>query len=174
MKNTIKRVAVAAACATGSLALLGVSSAAAFPPVGTAVTGVDDGRGIEFRGLTTCHASLSGRVTSLEMFGGGAISVERVSFTGCGGASVTANGLPWTLGTDATTAAVLFTPDVSITTSRGTCRYSGDLLGATNGSGRWSLIGDVYQRAAGCGGPGQSTASVALRLTDSNGNPVGL
>jgi hypothetical protein len=52
------------------------------PAVGTAVTGVDGGRGIDFGGLTTCRASLAGHVTGLEMFGGGTISVDRISFTG--------------------------------------------------------------------------------------------
>jgi hypothetical protein len=173
--NTIVRVAVAAVCAVGSLAWLGVGSAAAFPPVGSVVRGVDDGRGIAFGGLTTCRVSLSGRVTRVEMFGGGAIEVDRVSFTGCSSSTtVTANSLPWTLGTDALAAAALYTPDVSITTSRGTCRYSGNLLGTTNGAGTWNLIGDVYLQAGGCGGAGQLTTRVALRLTDSNGNPVGM
>jgi hypothetical protein len=172
--NTIKRIGLAMVCA-GSLTLIAAAPAAAFPPIGTAVTGVDDGRGIEYAGLTTCSTSLSGHVTGVEMFGGGSISVDRISFTGCSsGAAVAANSLPWTIGTDATTASVLYPNDVTITTSRGTCRYSGDLLGTTNGSGTWNLIGPVFQRSAGCGGADQFTNRVSLRLFDSEGNPLGM
>jgi hypothetical protein len=172
--DTIKRFGLAVVCA-GSLALVAVTPAAAFPPIGTAVTGVDDGRGIDFGGVTTCRMSLGGRVTSLETFGGGTIAVDRISFTGCSsGATAIANSVPWTIGTDATLAAVLYPNDVSITTSRGTCRYSGDLLGATNGSGTWFLTGPVFQRTTGCGGADQLPTRVALRLTDPAGNPLGL
>ena len=172
---TIKRVGFAVVSALASLAFLGVTSAAAFPPVGSAVSGVDNGRGISIGGLTTCGVSFNGHVTGLETFGGGTISVDRISFTGCSsGATVTANDLPWTLGTDATLSSVLYPNDVSITTSRGTCRYSGDLLGYTNGAGTWFLNGPVFQRAAGCGGADQLTTSVGAQLRDSQGNPVGL
>jgi hypothetical protein len=173
--KTIRRVGLVAVSAMASLAFLGVTSAAAFPPAGTAVSGVDDGRGIDFGTLTSCRASLSGHVTGHEMFGGGTISVDQISFTGCSsGATVTANDLPWTIGTDATLGAVLYPNDVSITTSRGTCRYSGDLLGYTNGSGTWFLNGPVFQRAAGCGGADQLATRIGARLSDAQGNPVGL
>lgn len=172
--DTIKRIGLAVVCA-GAIALVAATPAAAFPPVGTTVTGVDDGRGIDFGALTNCRASLRGHVTGQEMWGGGTISVDRVAFTGCSsGAAVTANDLPWTLGTAPTLAAVMYPNHVSITTSRGTCRYSGDLQGYTNGSGTWFLSGHVFQRAAGCGGADQLPTRVTLRLTDANGNPVGL
>jgi hypothetical protein len=171
----IKSVGLIAMSALGLLASLGVQSAAAFPPVGTEVSGVDDGRGIDFGGLTTCRVSMSGRVTGLETFGGGTISFDRVSFAGCSaGATVSANALPWTLGTSSTLTAGLFGVDVSITTSRGTCRYSGGLLGYTNGAGTWFLNGDVYQRVAGCGGARQLTARLTEHVRDADGNPVGL
>jgi hypothetical protein len=172
--NTFKRFGLALVCA-GSLALVAVTPAAAFPPIGTAVTGVDDGRGIDFGALTNCRASLSGHITGVEMWGGGTIGVDRISFTGCSsGVRVTANALPWTIGTDPTLASVLYPNDVNITTSRGTCRYSGSLLGSTNGAGTWWFIADIYQRAAGCGGPEQFTNRAAFRLSDANGNPLGL
>jgi hypothetical protein len=114
-------------------------------------------------------------MTGVETFGGGTISIDRISFSGCSsGATVTANALPWTLGTDATLAAVLYPNDVSIATSRGTCRYSGDLLGYTSGTGVWFLNGPVFQRAAGCGGADQLSTRVTLHLSDPAGNPVGL
>jgi hypothetical protein len=172
--TTIKRIGLAMVCA-GSLALVAVTPAAAFPPIGTPVTGVDDGRGIDYGALANCSVSLRGHVTGVEMWGGGTISVDRISFTGCSsGATVTANAMPWTIGTDPTLASVLYPNDVTITTSRGTCRYSGDLLGSTNGAGTWSLIGPVFRRTAGCGGGDQFTSRVGLRMSDSNGNPLGL
>jgi hypothetical protein len=171
--NTIKRIGLAVVCA-GSLALVVAAPAAAFPPVGTDVTGVEGGRGIEFGALTTCGVSLSGVVTRQEMFGGGEIRVDRIAFTGCSsGASVTANALPWSLGADPTAAAGLGPVDVNITTSRGACRYSGNLLGSITELGSWFVSGDVRQRAAGCGGADQLATSVGLRVRDSEGNPVG-
>jgi hypothetical protein len=147
-------------CAVGMLAFLGVGSAAAFPPIGTAVTGADDGRGFDFGGLTTCSVSVGGHVTGQEQFGGGSISLDQVSFTACSsGATVTVNALPWTLGTAPTLSAALFPADVNITTSQGTCRYSGSLLGYTNGSGTWFFTEPVFQRTAGCGGADQLRSS---------------
>jgi hypothetical protein len=170
----IKKLGLAAMCA-GSLALVAAMPAAAFPPVGSTVTGVDDGRGFDFGALTTCHVSLGGTVTSQDPWGGGGIRVNRVSYTGCtSGVTVTANSLPWTLGTDPTLAAALYPLDVSITTSRGTCRYSGSLLGSTNGAGTWWFTESVFKRTSGCGGADDLRTRVTLNLRDSTGRPVRL
>jgi hypothetical protein len=169
---TIKKVRLAAMCA-GSLALVAAAPAAAFPPVGSTVTGVDDGRGFDFGALTTCHVSLGGTVTSQDPWGGGTIRVDRTSFTGCtSGVTVTANSLPWTLGTDSTAAAALYPLDVNITTSRGTCRYSGSLLGSTNGAGTWWFTESVFKRTSGCGGADDLRTRVTLNLRDSAGQPL--
>jgi hypothetical protein len=85
---------------------------------------------------------------------------------------VTANGLPWTLGTAPNLAAAFYTPDVNITTTRGTCRYSGSMQGWTNGTGTWFLNGHVFRRTAGCSG--DLPTRVTLSLRDSEGRPVGL
>ena len=171
---TMKRIGVGAVCAA-ALALAAAAPAAAFPPVGTAVSGEADARGFDFGALTTCRLTLGGQVTSQEMWGGGTIRVDRVAFTDCSnGATVTANGLPWTLGTASNLAAAFYPPDVNITTARGTCRYSGSMQGWTNGSGTWFLNGDVYRRTAGCGGFDDLRTRVTLNLRDSDGRPIGL
>jgi hypothetical protein len=171
--STIRRIALIGACVLGSLALLGVPSAAAFPPIGTPVTGADDGRGIDFGGVTNCRLSLNGRVTGQETFGGGTIGVDRIAFTGCSsGATVSVNALPWTLGTAPTLASIFYVVDVNITTSRGTCRYSGDLLGYSNGIDTWFVTGPLFQRSAGCGAAEQLDTHVGVQPTDPDGNPV--
>jgi hypothetical protein len=172
MTTTIKRFGLAVVCA-GSLALVAAAPAAAFPPVGTPVTGADPGTGIAFGELTTCSVGLSGVVTRQEMFGGGEIRVDRIAFTGCSsGASVTATALP-SLGADPLASAGFGPIDVAIATSRGTCRYSGSLLGGIAELGSWFVSGDLRQAAAGCGGADRLATSVGLRVRDAAGNPVG-
>jgi hypothetical protein len=171
--NALKRIGAAGVCAA-SLVVAAATPAAAFPPIGSSVTGTSDGRGIDFGALTTCRMSLSGRVTGHEMWGGGTIAFDRIAFTNCSsGATVTANALPWTLGTGPTLAAAMYPPDVDIATGRGTCRYSGYLLGSTDGAGTWWQTGDVYMRTAGCGGAEDLPTRVTLSLRDSDGKPVG-
>jgi len=172
--TTMRRLGAGALCAT-ALALAAAAPAAAFPPVGTAVTGEADTRGFDFGALATCRLTLGGQVTGHEMFGGGTIRLDRLAFTDCSnGATVTANSLPWTLGTAPSLAAAFYPTDVNITTARATCRYAGSMQGWTNGTGTWFLNGDVFRRTAGCGRVDQLRTRVTLSLRDSDGRPVGL
>lgn len=103
--------------------------------------------------LTSCSNEFHGHLTADNGAGAGTtVSVDDISFTCESGTRVTPHALPWTFritsGGD-----VLAGVNVDITTSRGTCQYSGDLVsGAAQFPNVYSITGSLSRRSTGCGG----------------------
>jgi 2-polyprenyl-6-methoxyphenol hydroxylase-like FAD-dependent oxidoreductase len=139
--------------------------------VGTA--GVGKLTPISLRGMTSCgDMAFTGHITSNNRtYGnlGGTFQIDRASFENCSGAKVTAN-LPLSFSVDPAGGYGLYY-DVDITTSSGTCRYSGGLW-SSGGFGSANIGGDMYRRTAGCGGPSQFPIRFGLFYTDTQGGEL--
>jgi hypothetical protein len=169
--------ALATIWALAVLALVAATPATAFTnwPAGT-VTGVDDGRGFDIGGLTTCSAAFRGPLLwDAGMWHGGQIDVEELFFANCtGGARVSANTVAqraW--GIDGTLSTVLYGIDVDVSTPNGTCRYTGTMYGF-HYQDRTHHSGPLYRQSGGCGGGSSEQGRVSLLVRDSNGNPPAL
>jgi hypothetical protein len=175
MRIPVGRISKAlAVCAAMVGALAAATPASAFTnwPAGT-VTGVDDGRGFGIGELTTCSASFRGQLSwDAGMWQGGQIAVDELSFANCtGGARVSANAVArraW--GIDGTLSTVLYGLDINVTTSTGTCRYTGTMYGS-HPYDRAHHSGPLFRQSGSCGGGSSEQGRVSLLVRDANGNP---
>jgi hypothetical protein len=170
----ITKRAFVTVCALAVLALAAAGPASAFTnwPAGT-VTAVDDGRGFDIGGLTTCNASFRGHLLwDAGMWYGGQIAVDELAFANCtGGARVSANAVSqraW--GIDGTLSTVLYGIDIDVTTPNGTCRYTGTMYGF-HYLDRTHHSGPLYRQGGGCGGGSSEQGRVSLLVRDANGKP---
>jgi hypothetical protein len=170
----ITKRALATACALAVLAAAGATPASAFThwPVGT-VTGVDDGRGFAIGDLTTCSVSFRGPLLwDAGRWFGGQIDVAELSFASCTeGVRVKVNDVQqraW--GIDGTLSTVLYGIDIDVTTSKGTCRYTGTMYGS-HYTDRANHVGPLFRQGGDCGGSSSEDSWVSLFVRDANGNP---
>jgi hypothetical protein len=163
----------AAITVAATLALTVTSSALAFHhEVGT--TGVGTLSPVSLGGLTSCdRMSFTGHITSnFRTFGdlGGSFQLDRATFENCtAGTRVTMN-LPVGFSVDPA-GGYSVGLDVNVTNARGTCRYSGSLLGS-GGFSAGNVGGDVYRLNGGCGGPSQFFVRAMLRYSDAQGGEL--
>ncbi len=90
--------------------------------------------------------------------------IESVTFNFCDtGTSVKANALPWKLDLQRDASYTISGVDVNVTTSQGTCRYTGSIDGVGQGAqffpDVYDLRGTLNLQTAGCGGPDQINVS---------------
>jgi hypothetical protein len=163
----------AAMTVAATLALTVTSSAPAFHhEVGT--TGVGAVGPISLGGLTTCdRMSFTGHIASnFRTFGdlGGSFRLDTAAFENCtSGTRVTMN-LPVGFSVDPA-GGYSVGLDVNITNARGTCRYSGSLLGSGGFRGA-NVGGDVDRLSGSCGGPSQFFVRTMLRYSDVQGGEL--
>jgi hypothetical protein len=163
----------AAMTVAATLALTTTSSALAFHhEVGT--TGVGTLSPISLASLTSCdRMSFTGHIKSnFRLYGdlGGSFQLDKAVFENCtAGTRVTLN-LPVGFSVDPA-GGYSVGLDVNITNARGTCRYSGSLLGS-GGVSAANVGGDVYLLSSGCGGPSQFPVRTMLRYTDAQGGEL--
>jgi hypothetical protein len=170
LKKTLR---AAAAPAAAALLLAVVPSASAFShDVGT--TGVGKFSPITFDRLTACdNMAFTGHVTSNDRtYGtlGGTFQIDQASFTNCTPGTKVRPNLPFSFSVDPAGGYGVGL-DVSISTTSGTCRYSGGLWGA-GGFGSANVGGDMYRRTTGCGGPSQFEVRLGLAYTDAAGGTL--
>ena len=107
---------------------------------------------------TTCSDVFKGPVTSDDGHGGIVAGVDEFSMSCDQGVTVTPNALPWTLTAQGNnTPGSSFTVhgiDVNITTSQGTCRYTGSVSGRALDQGYY-MTGTWSRQSTGCGGDAQ-------------------
>jgi hypothetical protein len=144
-------------------------------PEGSMIRGIQVGNGTHFGDLTTCTESFRGRVMESGSSGDGfTVGIDEFSFTQCdGGTRVTLNNMPDSLTVDAVALWSIRPMDVNITTSRGTCRYTGS-LGDTTGFFSGTQLrgtGFLHRRSDGCGGPRSLQVTQAQALLDADGDP---
>jgi hypothetical protein len=105
--------------------------------------------------VTTCQILWQGPVTSNDGNGNVAANIDSSSTSCDQGVSVTSNTQPWALNFH----SGIFTIDgidVNITTSQGTCRYTGSVKGiATDQTNLYMVSGTLSQQSTGCGGDAQ-------------------
>lgn len=108
--------------------------------------------------VTTCGDLFEGPVTSDNGNGGIVASIDDFSMNCDQGVTVTPNALPWTLKAQGdNTLESTFTVqgiDVNITTSQGTCRYTGSVSGQALDQGYY-MTGTLSRQSTGCGGDAQ-------------------
>jgi hypothetical protein len=170
----ITKRALAIVCPLAVLALAAASPASAFTnwPAGT-VSAVDDGRGFDIGGLTTCRFSFRGPLLwDAGMWRGGQIAADELSFANCtGSVRVSANAVEqraW--GIDGTLSTVLYGIDIDVTTPNGMCRYTGTMYGY-HALDRSHQSGPLFRQSGGCGGDSSEQGRVSLLVRDANGNP---
>ncbi|GAA3539447.1 hypothetical protein GCM10022419_019360 [Nonomuraea rosea] len=144
------------------VALLGfgaVPPASAFAPVNSPVRAAGPMTFAQqrpaFSAVARCSNEFSGRVTADRGTGrGGEARIDRISFANCdSGLAVTPRALPWALALDSSRTITLRNVDIDVRTSRGTCRFTGDLLNGffDNTLGLYNISGVLHRRSAGCG-----------------------
>lgn len=109
--------------------------------------------------LPSCSDLFKGPVTSDDGGGNIVASINSFSMTCDQGISVTPNALPWTLnahwtGGDPGNSYTIEGIDLNVTTSQGTCRYTGSVTGTAMDQG-WYLDGTLSRQSTGCGGDAQ-------------------
>jgi hypothetical protein len=153
-------------------------ASAATMPVGSPIRGVQAGDGTRLGTLTTCVESFRGRVTSDPgPDTGGTVAIDEFAFTNCtNGARVSLNTRPRTLSINSIGLWIITPMDIDVRTSRGTCRYTGNLGDQTGFFTGVTLsgAGTLYRKSSGCGGPGSINATQFERLLDRNGDPAPL
>jgi hypothetical protein len=164
------KMGVAAAAAVAALVLFIAPQASASASAGSSVHGFSSS-GLRFVGLTTCQDEFTGPVTSDDGSGGIAARIDRISFTTCdAGASVTPNALPWTLKLQEDSNYTIEGFNVTITTPRGICRYSGSVRGDMQfPGGAYNLTGSLTRNTAGCGGSDRLTVDALIEVITING-----
>jgi hypothetical protein len=176
-KKTKLGAVAASAVAVPAFAAVAPADAATMP-VGSPIRGVQAGDGTRLGSLTTCVESFRGRVThDPGPDTGGTVAIDQFSYTNCtNGARVTINTRPRTLSINSIGLWMISPVDVNITTSRGTCRYTGNLGDQTGFFTGVTLsgAGSLYRKSSGCGGSSSIMATQFERLLDANGNPAPL
>ena len=122
-----------------------------------------------FGSLVRCQNVFTGPVTGDD--GGGPIvaRIDGVTFNFCqAGATVSPNALPWTLNLHQA-GYTIEGFDVDITTSGGTCRYTGMVHGVAQFPGVYDLRGLLTRRNSGCGGPAQLRISNSIEVIGTTG-----
>jgi hypothetical protein len=160
-RQSLLGLGVVAGVATSALALLaGPQASAATGRMAEVYTGWDTSlSGVTHQYFaTSCDDVLKGPVTADDGNGNIVASINSFSMTCDQGVSVTPNALPWTLtahgnntpGSTFTIAGI----DVNITTSQGTCRYTGSVNATAMDQG-YDMTGTLSRLSAGCGGDAQ-------------------
>ncbi|TCC44206.1 hypothetical protein E0H75_35675 [Kribbella capetownensis] len=106
--------------------------------------------------LAECQNEFSGQVTSDDGNGHVKASIDNVRIDCFNGTSATLNALPWKLDLLEDRGYTIDGVDVNITTSRGTCRYTGSVNGVMEfPGGVYDMRGSLTRRTGGCGGTAQ-------------------
>ncbi len=160
-RQRLVRLGVVAGTATAALGLLaGPQASAATGRTAEAYTGWDTSlSGVTHQQFaTSCGDVFKGPVTSDDGNGNVVAGINSFSMSCDQGVSVTPNALPWTLtahgnntpGSSYTIAGI----NVNITTSQGTCRYTGSVSGTAMDQG-YFMTGTLSRQSTGCGGDAQ-------------------
>jgi hypothetical protein len=123
--------------------------------------------------LAACQNIFRGPVTFDNHIGRIKADINSVTFNFCDtGTSVTANALPWKLDLQRDISYTISGVDVNITTSQGTCRYTGSINGLGQGAENfpdvYDLRGTLNLQTAGCGGPDQINVSNLVEVIGVN------
>lgn len=167
-RRRLVKLGTAAGAAAAALAILAGPQASASS--GETVLGYDNG-GFAISGVThqqfaaQCGDLFSGPVTSDDGNGNVSAKIDKFSISGCNqGVSVTANALPYTLTLKEGHSFTIQGFDVNITTSQGTCRYTGTVQGGPEfPPTTYALTGTLSRQSAGCGGDAQIHLSDPLQ-----------
>jgi hypothetical protein len=155
--SRLMKLGVAVVATVAALAIAAPSASASLPA--SSVKGFSEDR-TTFGSLAACQNVFTGPVTFDNHIGRITADIESVTFNFCDtGISVKANALPWKLDLQRDDSYTISGVDVSITTSQGTCRYSGSIDGVGQFSGVYDLRGTLNLQTAGCGGPNQINVS---------------
>ncbi|WP_329481442.1 hypothetical protein OG555_04705 [Kribbella sp. NBC_01484] len=154
--TSLVKVRIAAGAAAAALAFAAAPQASA-SAAAKSVHGFTS-TGMEFINsdnsvLAECGNQFSGRVTADD--GGGEVKAAIDNFiVSCNdGTRVTPNALPWTLDLLKDRGYTIDGVDLNITTSKGTCRYTGTVNGVMEfPDGVYDLRGSLTRRSGTCGG----------------------
>lgn len=102
---------------------------------------------------TDCGDVFKGPVTSDDGNGDVVASIGNFSMNCNQGVSVTPNAMPWTFNLHGGVFTIEGI-DVNITTSQGTCRYTGSVQGSPEDQGYY-MTGTLSRQSTGCGGDAQ-------------------
>lgn len=157
----VRATSLAALVATAAVAFVvaAAAPASAFAPVNSPLRAAGPMSFAQerpaFVAVTRCANQFTGHVTvDGGAAKGGEASIDSAAFTNCdSGVAVTPRSLPWTLTLTPSRTIAVRNVDIDITTQRGTCRYSGDLLNGfyDNTLGLYNLNGVLSRRSSGCG-----------------------
>lgn len=160
VRHSLLKLGVVAATATAAGLLATAQASAATGRTAEAYTGWDTSlSGVTHQYFaTSCGDVFKGPVTSDDGNGNIAASINSFSMSCDQGVSVTPNALPWTLtahGNNTPGSTFTITGiDVNITTSLGTCRYTGSVSAVAMDQG-YDMTGTLSRQSTGCGGDAQ-------------------
>jgi hypothetical protein len=155
--SRLMKLGVAVVAAVAALAVAVPSASASLPA--SSVKGFSEDR-TTFGSLAACQNIFTGPATFDNHIGRIKADIKSVTFNFCDtGTSVTANALPWKLDLQRDDSYAISGVDVNITTSQGTCRYTGSIDGVGQFPDVYDLRGTLNRQTAGCGGPDQINVS---------------
>ena len=160
-ESRLTKLGVAIGAVAAALAVVApAASAAPVPPTRfTSVKGFSEDR-LNFGSLGACQDVFTGPVTFQNPTGHIKADIDSVTYNFCdSGFSVTANALPWKLDLQRNVSYTISGVDVDITTTEGTCRYTGTIDGLGEGADHFPDVydtrGTLNRQTTGCGGPDQ-------------------
>lgn len=116
--------------------------------------------------LAQCQNQFSGHVASDD---GSRVkaAIDTVSITCGGGTRVTANALPWSLDLLRDRGYTITGVDLNLTTSKGTCRYTGSVNGVMEfPDGVYDLRGSLTRQSGTCGGTDRLNVSALIEVVN--------
>jgi hypothetical protein len=156
--SRLMKLGVAVVAAVAALAIAALPASASTPA--SSVKGFSEDR-TTFGSLAACQNIFTGPVTFDNHIGRIRADIKSATFNFCDtGTSITANALPWKLDLQRDASYTISGVDVNVTTSQGTCRYTGSIDGVGQAfSDVYDLRGTLNLQTAGCGGPRQINVS---------------
>ena len=116
--------------------------------------------------LAQCQNEFSGRVTSDD---GSHVKarIDTMSISCAGGTRVTANALPWALDLQRDRGYTIAGVDVNLSTSKGTCRYTGAVNGVMEfPNGVYDMRGSLTRQSGSCGGTDRLNVSALTEVVN--------
>ncbi|MBN6544864.1 hypothetical protein, partial [Actinacidiphila bryophytorum] len=108
----------------------------------------------------SCGDVFRGSVTSSDGSGDVVARIDSFTMTCDEGVTVAPHSLGWTFtSTSGGRSFTLAGIDLDITTSQGTCRYTGSVQGTEDDQGLYFMTGTLDRQSAGCGGDPQITVT---------------
>jgi hypothetical protein len=164
------KVRVATGAAVAALAFVAAPQASASASAATGSVHGFTSSGMEFINsdnsvLGECGNQFSGRVRSDDGSGHVIAAIDTIAIDCSDGTRVTANALPWTLDLLKDRSYTIAGVNLSITTSKGTCRYAGQLNGGMQfPGGVYDLRGSLTRQSGACGGTAQLNVSALTQV----------